>query len=394
MSLAILRWTAFVTILCVSITGCSYFQGTATDDDVDLSEIEDGGKAAPLERGNSEIAEVLPPAVGELELKLKAGDRFPLSKTVEHRLTQTDKDGTRVSTSRTNMVLSLVVDDVFADGRKQMTVRYHRVQYEQDIRGKRIAFSSDNTTESVPTEALLYAGLANNGFSFWIGPNNKIASVVDFGDFLRRCLRNVPEQYKNSVQQQLEATKGEDGIANFIDDSIGLLPYSGDPSHPAVAVKEGSAWELEPRRTESPIPMMVTTRCILKELSSNSAEILLTGRISGSPNPVTMRNADGDIKILVKGGHCTGSCRVDRQTGLPTQSQVQRYLELAMELPDGQRIQQNKDTMSTITAFLDQSQKATANSDTRVQQTNFQNAIGGESRRRVVPAGSLSRDRD
>ena len=393
MSLAIVRWTALITVFVMSVSGCSYFNTTAVDEDVDLTEIDESEKADPLDGGKSGLANNAPLAEGELELKLKVGDRFPLSKTVEHRLIQTDKDGTRLSTSRTDMVLSLVVDDVLADGRKQLTARYHRVKYEQDIRGKRISYSSDNPLESVPAEALLYAGLANNGFSFWIGSNNKIASVVDFGDFLRRCLRNVPEQHKKSVQQQLESTKGEDGISNFIDDSIGLLPYSGDPKHPAVAVKEGSSWELEPRRTDSPIPMLVTTRCILKDLSANSAEILLTGQISGSPDFVTMRNADGEIRVLVKGGHCSGTCRVDRKTGLPTQSQIQRSLELAMELPDGQKIQQNKDTLSTITAFLDQSPKPSANADSRVQQTNFQNAIGNESHRQVVPANSsLSRE--
>lgn len=387
MSLTTLRWTALVSILFVGLSGCGYFQGASTDDDADLTDLDDIEKAKPLEVTSREVAEAAPVEEGVLELKLKVNDRFPLSKTVEQRLMTTDSSGVTVSTSQSTMMLSLVVDEVLPDGRKRMTVHYHRVQYQQNIRDKKIEYSSDRPGEAIPPEALLYAGLANNGFSFWIGPNNKVMEVVGFNDFLRRCLRNVPSQHLADVKQQLESTKSEDGIANFIDDSIGLLPYSDDPNRPGVAVKEGTKWSLEPRHTEAPIPMFVTTECVLKELSQNSAVILIAGQISGPPTPVMMHSRSGNMKVLVKGGHCTGTCKVDRKTGLPTQSQLHRDLELAMELPDGQSVRQNKVTVSTIKSYLSQSE-----SDSRVQQTNFRNAIGTEDHRRVQHAGGSPQD--
>ena len=386
MSFVTLRWMTLATMLFVGLTGCSYFSGAATDDESELTELENGEKDDSKDGANNEIAMESLPEEGEFELKLSVGDRFPLLKTVEQRLTQTDKSGASVNTSRTEMMLSLVVDEVLMNGRKKLTVHYHRVQYEHDIRGKRVAYSSERPSETVPTEALLYAGLANNGFSFWLGPENKIVELIGFNDFLKRCLRNVPSQHVASVQQQLESTRSEDGIANFIDESIGLLPYSDDPKHTSVAVKVGASWDLEPRRTESPIPMIATMKCVLKEFSGSSAEIIMTGRISGPPNLITMRGSDGDMKVFVRGGHCTGSCQVDRKTGLPTKSQLQRYLEMVMELPDGQRVQQNKETLSTVTSFLDQSQKPASNSDDQVQQTNFlKSVLGGdhETKRRI-----------
>ena len=240
--------------------------------------------------------------------------------------------------------------------------------------------------------------------------------LIGFNDFLRRCLRNVPQQNMSAVQQQLEATKSEDGIANFIDESIGLLPYSDDPTHPAVAVKEGMNWDLETRRIDVPIPMIVTMKCMLKELNRNTAEITMVGSIKGPPNLVTMIAADGEVKVFVRGGNCTGSCMVDRATGLPTRSQIQRNLDMVVETQDGQRIQQEKVTLSTITSFLEQNQnsklrspplsaekqlhtseklfqyseKPTAKSDDlTVQHTNFlKNAFGGDHTRPVGPAGS------
>lgn len=388
MSLATMRWAALVSLIVFisTLSGCNYFRGNAIEDDDDVTEIDELDKAEPLAAPSREFEPEAHVAEGVLELKLKVGDRFPLSKTVEHRLTQTENGVATEDRSLTELMLSLVVDEVRPDGKKLLTVQYHRVNHQQEIRGKRISYSSERPTESIPPEAYLYSGLANNRFSFWIGTNNNVIEVVGFNDFLRRCLQNVPPQYANSVKQQLESTRNEDGIANFIDDSIGLLPFNNDPDHPGVAVKEGSHWKVD-RFTKSPVPISISTDCILKELTANSAEISLAGRMSGPQTPVVIRGAEGNVKVMVKGGHCTGSCRVDRQTGLPTQSHVIRTLDMAMELPGGQVIQQNKESISTIRSFLNQQQAAAERRDSRVQQTNLRTADGAENHRRVIQAG-------
>ena len=388
MSFATMRWASLVSFVLVisTLSGCNYFRGNAIEDDTDLTEIDDLDKAEPLPTPRREVAHDSHVAEGVLELKLKVGDRFPLSKTVEHRLTQHENGTVTQNRSTTDLMLSLVVDEVRPDGKKLLTVQYHRVQHQQDIRGKRISYSSERPTDSVPPEAYLYSGLANNRFSFWIGANNNVIEVVGFNEFLKRCLQNVPPQYAASVQQQLEATRNEDGIANFIDDSIGLLPYNNDPDHPGVAVKEGSHWQFE-RFTKSPIPLTITTDCLLKELTTSAAEISLTGRISGPVSPVIIRGAEGNMKVIVKGGDCSGTCRVDRVTGLPTQSHVHRRIEMVMELPNGQMIQQEKESVSTIRSFLSQQPTTADRTEQRVQQTSLRTADGNENHRRVIQAG-------
>lgn len=410
MSLPTLRWTTLFAMVLISLSGCGYFGGTVSDDDTDLLG-SDTDKAGPLEESSEEASMEISSEPQALELKLDVGARFPLKKTVETRLTQNDKSGITVNTSRVEMMLSLIVDEVRQDGSKVLTARYHRVQYDQDVAGQRISYSSERPSEPVPVEALLYSGLANNGFSFRLGQNNKIVESIGFSDFLRRCLRNVPPEHMATVQQQLEATKSEDGIANFVDESIGLLPYSDDPGHPAVSVKVGMNWDLEARRIDTPIPMLVTMKCMLKDLKKNTAEITLIGSIKGPPNVVKMYAADGEVKVFVRGGNCTGSCLVDRATGLPTQSEIQRSLDMIIETQDGQRIQQNKSTLSTITSFLDQNQRSAPNServlqtsarmqapaekpaagsdDLTEQHTNFlKSALGGQNSRTAAPSGS------
>jgi len=367
-------------VLALSLSGCNYFRGASSDVDADLAELEDDDtrELAANAKGGSA------PVEGELELKLKVGDRFPLTKRVEQRLTQQDGQGVSIYRSLTEMLLSLSVDEI-RDGNKLLTVRYHRVRYGHDIAGKRVEYSSDSQ-QSVPPEALAYAGLHENGFSFWIGPDNRVIELIGFTEFLQRCVRNVPPQLRASVLAQLEGTHSEKDLANFIDEGIGLLPYSNDPHHPAVAVKVGSAWDLKPRMSEGPIPMQINTRCVLKELTDNTAEISLIGKVVNDAAPVVVRDGQRDMKVFVRGGHCSGTCQIDRRTGLPTKSLVNRYLEMTVQMADGSEIQQRKETLTSISSYLDQPmnspQQAATRYDSDIQQTGHSREVSSPNRTR------------
>jgi hypothetical protein len=356
MPCSVIRSVLLLLSLTVSASGCNYFQGAEGESDDEFAEFDrdEESDAADAEgKSDDETATDAKLTEGELELKLNVGDRFPLMKKIEQRLTQGDGvGGMIVNRSLVEMMLSLVVEEV-RDGNKRLSVRYHRVHYGHNIAGRQVEYDSESA-KPVPTEALVYAGLKDNGFSFWIGPDNRVVELVGFEDFLQRCVQNVPSAHRDAVMRQLEGTHSDDGLANFVDDSIGLLPYSNDPNHPAVAVKVGAAWELKPRRTEGPIPMSVSTRCVLKSLTDTAAEIGLIGNISGSSTPVTVQDGTRSMQVLIKGGHCAGSCTVDRRTGLPTQSEVNRYLEMTVKLPDGSEIPQRKEVLTSITSFLDQ----------------------------------------
>jgi hypothetical protein len=394
MSLARVRWTTLVTALSVTVfcfceSGCSYFQPSSTDEEMDLAEIDEPIKPDEEDVTSEELLPKTSQKKSGTDSFPKIGDRFPLSKIIENRLTQSDNEGSHISSSRAEIMMSLVIDNILADGRKQITVRYHQIRYEQEIQGNRIAYSSDQPPELAPKEALLYSGLVNNGFSFWIGSNNKVIELIGFNDFLQRCLRNVPAQHMAATQRQLESTSGEGSIANFIDDSIGMIPYDSNLKHPDISLQPGAVWEPEPQTCETPIPMVTNHRCILKELAPNSAELLLTGRISGSANPMVIHNPDGDFKVLIKGGHSTGTCRIDRKSGFPTDSRIQRSVEFVMELPDGERIHQIKETLTTLAALVEAPPRPVSSLEPRVQQTSFQNEVGGENHRRVVRAGGF-----
>jgi uncharacterized protein DUF6263 len=348
------RFAILLTALLFSLPGCSYFQAESDPDDefAEFDEDEKGDKEA-----DEKLAAAQKAAESELALRLKVGDRFPLKKKIAQQLTQTDAQGsTLINRSILEMMLSLEVEEI-RDGSKRLAVRYHRVHYGHNIAGRQVEYSSDQTGP-VATEALAYVGLKDNGFSFWIGPDNRVVELIGFSEFLQRCLQNVPPAYRDQVMRQLETTQNDDGLANFVDDGIGLLPYSNDPHHPGVAVKVGSTWELKPKRSEGPISTNIVTKCVLKNLTETSAEIGLLGRIYGTTAPAAVQEGGRYMHVQVKGGTCFGTCMIDRHSGLPTQSEVNRSIEMLVQLPDNSEITQRKEVQTTITSFLDQGNRA------------------------------------
>ena len=373
MPFASLRLFALAALLLAGLPGCNYFQGSKADVDADLADLdEDGEGDEPVDGNDKKSGGGL--IAGELELKLKAGDRFPLTKRVEQRLTQAVGREISVYRSLAEMLLSLSVEEV-RDGHKRLSVRYHRIRYSHDIAGKKVEYSSDGSPQQpVPPEALAYAGLNDNGFSFWIGPDNKVEQLVGFAEFLQRCVRDVPPHLRSLVLQQLEGVHSENDLANFIDDGIGLLPYSNDPTNPAVAVKLGQSWDLKPRRTEGPIPVQVNTRCMLNGLTDTTAEVSLVGTVLGDKAPTVVRDGDREMRVFVRGGHCHGTCQIDRRTRLPTNSQMNRYLEMSVQLADGSEIMQRKETLTSVSAFLDQTairQPGSSSPESAIQQTGY-----------------------
>ncbi|MGH7127840.1 MAG: DUF6263 family protein [Planctomycetaceae bacterium] len=290
------------------------------------------------------------PQAAPLQLNLKVGDRFPLLKTVEQTLSQSSHEGLTKSGSRVELLLEIQVDEVHADGRKLLSVRYHRVRYSQDVAGRKVDYRSDDPAQAVPAEALPYHGLIGNGFSFWVGADNQVIEPVGFDEFLARCVRDVPEPQRQAVLARFSRVSAAEGIANFVDDSIGLLPYHSDPAGSGGAVRVGDDWT---RRREilDPMPLQLQTRYTLRELSETVAEIDILGTIAPSAPAAAVEQVSSEIQVTVRGGHSVGSCTIDRKTGLPIRSQVRRYLDMHVRRPDGAEFLQRKEVNTTIRAF-------------------------------------------
>ncbi|WP_417385700.1 DUF6263 family protein [Gimesia sp.] len=285
-----------------------------------------------------------------LELNLQVNQRFPMIKTVEQKLSQASAAGIIQSTSKLELILALTVEELRDDGRKRLKVSYTGVKYSHDIAGEQVNYDSNRASGPVPPEVQAYQHLVNNGFSFWIGPDNKIVELVGFDEFLKRCLQNTSASQRETVLAKISESSGDDGVANFIDDSIGLLPYNIDENHKGGAIRVGETW-VKTRRLTQPIPMVLKTEYTLRELNDNIARINIAGDIAASKISSPINQHGKSVQLYIRGGKSFGSCLIDRKTGLPLESKIDRFLETTVKLASGKEFEQQKQIVTTIRAF-------------------------------------------
>ncbi len=328
-------------------SGCGWF-GDEADAETQEAVSGDETPAPPTAK---------PPASVELELNLQVGQRFPLIKTVEQTLLQATKKGPVTNRSKIELLLSIEVEEL-REGKKRLGVTYHRVRYDHDIAGDVVQYDSSNPPPNLPLPVQPYHGLVHNGFSFWIGPDNQILELVGFDDFLKRCVRHVPLDQRNDVMMKLVETSGEEGIANFVDDSIGILPYSAGTEGNATTVKIGDHWSRE-RQVLRPIPVYLKTQYTLKDLNDEIANVDIVGTIAPSttygPSSQNMKK----FSVTVRGGNSFGACTIRRNSGLPVKSRVERYFDMTVQMPDGVKFDQRKRVVTTINTFEQQSTTTT-----------------------------------
>jgi len=282
---------------------------------------------------------------GELKLHLQPGVQFPLKKSVVTTLLQTASDGTeqRVQTEL-GLLMVIRVEEVVA-GRTRLGVRYNRVEFEQSMDGQKLVYRSDNPPVVIPVAAQAYHDMVNDGFSFWIGKDNQISELVGFHGFLERCLVHVPPAQQKQVLLSMEASTDENGISDFVDNTIGLLPSGQD-------VAPGQEW-VRHRSVGRPIPMVVQCKYTLQELTEAEAVVRITGEIIPSQTiHKVLHNTDkDDINVTVLGGSTSGMCTIFRDTGLPKDSYTERVVNMTVNLGDGHTFDQKKTVQTHVEAF-------------------------------------------
>lgn len=379
------RWLG-VGGLLLCLSGCGWFgaEHAETSSDEVIPELGERAQSAK----DRETAKKEIPAEN-LELRLKVGARFPLFKTVEQRLQQLSPKGGRPIESSSQLTMKLIVTvEALDQGIKTLGVRYQQVRYEHDIAGKKVSYDSALLPKTIPEAAWLYHGLVENGFSFDLAADNRIIQVHDFEAFLKRCVRHAPASQQQELLTQLAETQEDEGIANFVDDSVGMLPYDLDDLNANGKVKVGASWRKK-REFLRPIPMTIDTAYRLGEINERYATLELFGQIAPAQiqhSSNLVQQAGLSEKMTLRNGHCFGTCTIDRETGLPIQSHVTRRMDLTLELPTGAKFDQIKEIVTTIRTFPEQGAPAAAG---RVAPTSRSPTAQSAPRREtnVIPTG-------
>lgn len=334
------RYAAAGLMLCLAAipAGCG-----------DLDDGDETPPAAPiLNFVASTDAEVATANADALKLDLNTGERFPLIKRVEQTLSQRSGGGSTLSQSNLELEMELSVDEVRPDGHRRLSVRYHRVRYTYDLDGERIEYDSSLPYEPIPASVIAYRGLVENGFSFWIGPDNRVTELVGFDEFLKRCVGDVSLQNRKRVLSSLATSSVEDAIAGFIDESVGLLLYPNGEKQSQP--QSGATWT-RVRKIDQPVPLRVSQRYTLTELNDQLATIDIVGTLSPAATLPQAPGTAAGVNVSVRRGHVLGSSSIDRRTGLPVHSRVERRVEMVVELAGGEKFDQTKRTVTTLRAL-------------------------------------------
>lgn len=338
-------------VLCGAIPGCDSFQGAAADldDDLfaDLDEPASAGDAPPAASPPPADVGGAPPAMSPAAPRWRVGDRYPLEKTVFQKVTQVGLGAPSAGSERLQLLLSLTVEEATAD-KARFAVRYHRIRLVREMAGETFDYDSGSSTTTPPSAVLAYAGMINDGFSFWLAADGRIGDAVGFSEFLQRCASRTAPESRQQVLAQLAQFQTGQGVANFVDDSIGMLPVEADGTRSSAGLRIGSAWQLAPRQFQSPAPMTEQTHCLIKQLTPEVVEVSLFGKIT--PGPATSP-IPGATSVAIREGHATGQCLFDRRTGLPTKSHIERRVSMLVTLPDGTQVAQEKEVVTALAAF-------------------------------------------
>lgn len=280
----------------------------------------------------------------QLKLNLQQGMRLPLRKIVETELTQGGENGLpEVHRSRLEIGLILSVEEQRA-GQTRLGVRYNNIKLTRDAGGRRLEFDSANSilqTSSSP-ELLAYKTMVGDGFSYWVSDDNKVVGVEGFHEFMNRCLGHMHDAAQRAAMLGIEGSS-EDGLADFVDSTIGLLPYNS-----AKAIGEQWSREISIGR---PVPMKRTETYTLKDFDPVVATVQVSAKISPSTSVGRQQLDDGGVRVVIEGGHLHGESEIFRDTGLPKHSQTTESLNMLVQMSGGVEFRQTKQTTTTIAAY-------------------------------------------
>ncbi|RLS52762.1 MAG: hypothetical protein DWH91_15915 [Planctomycetota bacterium] len=345
----------FCGLLCLAVWGCNK-PATESDGAMDVPDWLTEDEESSDDAGDTAMADARedsPPKArsrsaareprGELKLNLNEGDRFPLRKAVTTTLTQESIDGT-VQRIQSDLELLMVIQVRKVDrGRTLLGVKYNRVVFEQSLDGQTQKFDSQNPGARIPPVAQAYYDMIGDGFEFWIGADNQISEVVGFREFLARAMRNISPEQQRQVTLSLEAGADENGMSDFVDNTIGLLPFSREAS-------PGQSWNRQ-RRIGRPIPMVIENQYTVQELSPTDAVVKITGQVLPSDAVAQVSQSQGDIHVRVHDGTIDGRCVIFRDTGLPKESITERVMNMTVDLGDGYEFKQTKTVQTVVESY-------------------------------------------
>jgi hypothetical protein len=337
---------------CLWLAGCSWDSNAPEEEVTDAAQVDPADEPAPPVRRPAVRHTASPGPAAAPTAEPSAGPERPaalgMTKSVVQHLRQQTSEGWSTSRSALDVSLTIAADETGPapspnpsdrqQGVLRYLVRFQRIRLQQEVPGELpLSYDSDLSGGVVPPAARPYQGLKENGFRFSLNRDRQLVEVTGYDQFLDRCLLPVAPDERAAVRAALPVHSPTDGLAFFVDESIGLIP-------PEVT-RAGDTW-MRTTQVAHPVPIVSTIRYTLQQMTADWADVELTGTF-GPPSPSAAPS--GAVQVFVRGGRLAGESRVDRRSGLPVRSRVDQSLEMMVRLEDGTEFEQVKSTVATLT---------------------------------------------
>lgn len=337
---------------CLWLSGCSWDSNAPEEEVTEAAPVDPAEEPAPPVRRPAVrpagVPGVAAAPAGESSAAAERPSALGMTKSVVQHLRQQTAEGWSASRSALDLSMTIAADETAGapsinpsdrqQGVLRYLVRFHRIKLQQDLPGELpLSYDSDSFGAVVPPAARPYQGLKENGFRFSLNRDRQLVEVVGFDQFLDRCLLPVTPDERAAVRASLPVHSPTDGLAFFVDESIGLIPTE--------VTRAGDTW-MRTTQVTHPVPIVSTIRYTLRQMTADWADVELVGTFG--PPPATGAPA-GAVQVFVRGGRLSGECRVDRRSGLPVRSRVDQSLEMTVRLDDGTEFEQIKSTVATLT---------------------------------------------
>jgi hypothetical protein len=356
-------WTGCAAgLMCIGslLAGCG--GGVSDEADVEEADLTEFATESPPANEPAPQAAQSQPAVTPPAAEPAPSGPLPFSttpvgliKTVVQQLRQRTPDGWADSQTVLELTVLITPEEAPAagapgsaatdprQGQQRFRVMFQRVRVTQEIAGEPpLSYDSNSPPNPLPASLSPYHDMNKGGFEYWLDRDRQLVEVAGFDQFLERCLRSVPADERASARATLPALSPTEGLACFVDESIGLIP--------AEVNQPGTTW-MRSRQVVQPVAMIASTRYTLQPVSPEIADVEMNGTlapVSGYPPTGVATGSSEPVQVTVRGGQIIGKCRLDRRSGLPLGSRVEQSLEMSVRLPGGGEFPQFKTTISTV----------------------------------------------
>jgi len=323
-----MRWFSnyLILLLCIALVGCDHSPNSQNSEMVqelpDIPPLASGSTSDATDRVDNR-------ATSQMHA-LELGDQFVFEKTVTHTLTQASVASNKQSEIRINLVFTIWVEE-FQNSQTRFGLRFQHVKYTQEIAGTKVVYDSQSPPDPIPAEFDAMHDLAQKKLNIWRNGHGAITRLTG----LKAAHSDIQTvSHSNQMQQQL--------INDLLDPAFQFL---AGRKH-SESVKPGQSWIWQ-QDFVGAVPITEKLNCFCKSANAQTSTIEVTGTINPSSNS-SYQQDEINHSIRVTNGHTIGNVRLDLTSGMPVQSNWQRYISMQVKLENGAHFEQRKDTRTEL----------------------------------------------